>query len=752
MSPKWISIKLKVALVIFLVSGLSFGLFFTINYKNTIQRIHHHTEQMIALRHQTHIRYIQNTLAVMQQDSETIMGFPPIPGIFRARQSPSNIDPLDGSSLAEWRQRLETLFTSLLQNRPAYSQIRLILAEDNWTEFARVNRNGAGASVVPEQELQAKGNEPYIKALKLSDARDIFFSNITRNRENGQIVGPPALRSLKRLTTPDGRTWGVIVVNASATDIFAPPNLANPIGQTFYEVKNRINPALGIDESELRYFVGSPGKDTGLAQRTLSELPSGKLTLVEDDTGVFVTYLNLLSAQTPFSIYIGTAVNTADLYQEAHLELRRNITNAIFLTIIASLLGYVFTARLLTPFQSLVQDITRSSETGTPLEAKFEGGDEISVISQGFAQLNNNLIQETLRLDMVLKNIDEGIITARTDGFIEDVNPATTRILDGERDALIGRNLQDILPCSVAEQRQIFKNTFGEVMETTSLEVEFETGENPKMLQINLTRAHYVDGNRIIVLIRDVTERALATQKSEALIAALQKSNAELDQFAYVASHDLKAPLRVINNAVAWLEEDLAPHLTEDTKESMELLRSRASRMERLLNDLLEHSRIGRIEEPEIGISGHEMADELRSLLEIPEGITVSFSEKFLELEVKKLPLQTILVNLISNGIKHHDRQNGAIIVDARDADQGNIFSVTDDGPGIQKIYHDRIFEIFQTLKSRDQLESSGMGLAFVKKHIDICGGRIRVISDGQRGSTFEFYWPDIPQCNSQAA
>jgi hypothetical protein len=110
-------------------------------------------------------------------------------------------------------------------------------------------------------------------------------------------------------------------------------------------------------------------------------------------------------------------------------------------------------------------------------------------------------------------------------------------------------------------------------------------------------------------------------------------------------------------------------------------------------------------------------------------------------------------VNLIGNSIKHHDRGSGFVSIDVEHSDGFMRFRVEDDGPGIEPAYHDRIFDIFRTLRSRDQLESSGMGLAIVKKHIEVVGGKIDVLSDGERGTVFEFSWPDeIVQEEDKAA
>ena len=228
--------------------------------------------------------------------------------------------------------------------------------------------------------------------------------------------------------------------------------------------------------------------------------------------------------------------------------------------------------------------------------------------------------------------------------------------------------------------------------------------------------------------------------------AQLEAVNKQLDDFAYAASHDLKAPLRVIDNASKWLEEDLAPHLNDETRENMRLLRGRVTRLEKLLDDLLQFSRIGRETGGAEIVSGQVVIDDVLVMLALPEGFEVSVGPGFAAIRVARMPLQQILMNLIGNAIKHHDKPTGRIEVTVADLGAHHAFAVRDDGPGIPAQYHGKIFKMFQTLKPRDQVEGSGMGLAIVRKQVEL-RGRIVVpaVSEGN-GSTFHFTLP-APRC-----
>jgi len=224
--------------------------------------------------------------------------------------------------------------------------------------------------------------------------------------------------------------------------------------------------------------------------------------------------------------------------------------------------------------------------------------------------------------------------------------------------------------------------------------------------------------------------------------AELARSNRELDQFAYAASHDLKAPLRAIDNLANFITTDAADILTTASQEHLAKLRGRVKRMEKLLNDLLAYSRAGRIQLSPQRVDTRVMVTELVEEIEPPLGFTVLIDEALPILATARVPLELVLRNLIDNAIKHHTRCDGQVAIAAQDCGDHVEFSVIDDGPGIAEQYHTRIFELFQTLKPRDQVEGSGMGLAMVKKIVESQGGAIRIESSENHGTAFYFTWP----------
>lgn len=258
------------------------------------------------------------------------------------------------------------------------------------------------------------------------------------------------------------------------------------------------------------------------------------------------------------------------------------------------------------------------------------------------------------------------------------------------------------------------------------------------------SRPQLLDGQTIgrVWSFRDVTPQRRAEREQEKLFAELTRSNTDLEQFAFVASHDLKSPLRAIDSLAGWLEEDLGPSIGEESQKHLRYLRKRAKRMETLLEDLLTYSQAGRTPS-EIGtVRLTSLVEEVMALLDVPPSFQVRVVEPGPSIDTAATPLRQVVTNLIANAIKHHDRGTGTIELAAHDDGHFYELTVTDDGPGIPPEFHDRVFGMFQTLKPRDQVEGSGIGLALVKRIVTRFGGTVGIECRDPRGSVFRVRWP----------
>ncbi len=237
---------------------------------------------------------------------------------------------------------------------------------------------------------------------------------------------------------------------------------------------------------------------------------------------------------------------------------------------------------------------------------------------------------------------------------------------------------------------------------------------------------------------RTIAERAVLLQK-------LLKSNQDLERFAYATAHDLRSPLRSIDVLAQWVEEDAEGTLHPQSVEHLQKLRQQIKRMEKLLRDMLDYSTLDQASDrtDEI-VKGGALLNDILALLDPPAGFDVQASDAFRKLSLQRMPLQQVFYNLVQNAIRHHDGETGRIDLDVETVGPRYAFTVCDDGPGIDPKYHQKIFDMFQTLKPKSQKDSSGMGLALIQKLVSMHGGEVTLESAPGKGACFRFTWPRL--------
>lgn len=279
---------------------------------------------------------------------------------------------------------------------------------------------------------------------------------------------------------------------------------------------------------------------------------------------------------------------------------------------------------------------------------------------------------------------------------------------------------------------------------------------NGEWFPIEISISHIKFDDRQLLIIRDITERQRAAAQLQsrsdelaklnlALVSAnyiLGERNQELDQFAYIVSHDLKAPLRAIANLSEWLEADLGGQLPAENQLQLQLLRARVHRMYALLDGVLEYARIGRTEIALETVSVEVLLAEIVEILAPPPSFKMEFASPLPTFTTSRVLLRQVFMNLMDNSLKYHPHPEQVCLqVSAEEFEEYYEFTLTDNGAGIDPEFHQRIFTIFQTLEARDERESTGVGLAIVKKIVERDGGKVSLKSEIGKGSTFSFTW-----------
>lgn len=354
-------------------------------------------------------------------------------------------------------------------------------------------------------------------------------------------------------------------------------------------------------------------------------------------------------------------------------------------------------------------------------------------------------ISERLGLEMAFRGVFDaspyGLLIVDDKGLIVMVNQVLAESLGYSRAALSGQSLTTLLP-------ERYRNRHGALMRSYHA-----TGESRMMGQGRDLTARHADGTEVAVeiglsrvrwqkqtmtlaVISDISVRKRLEQE-------LRQANADLQEFTYVASHDLRSPLRGIADLVEWITADLGAEPHPDVKRNLERVSQRIIRMDRLIDDLLKYARAGRAATDFSEVDLLRLVQGILELQPPPDGMCVTLNLDVPRLQAAQTPLETALRNLLSNAIKHHDRTQGSLQVRASVDDNYCHIDVIDDGPGVPELAKERIFKLFQTLTATER-GNSGIGLALTKRLVEVHGGHIEVISpvkDG-RGACFRVLWP----------
>jgi PAS domain S-box-containing protein len=356
------------------------------------------------------------------------------------------------------------------------------------------------------------------------------------------------------------------------------------------------------------------------------------------------------------------------------------------------------------------------------------------------------------RFRSLVQNSTDVTTILELDGTVRYVSPIFYRMFGYSPGDILGENVFDFIhEDDIQDVEDVFIELKNTKHQTNPIELRLRNKLGQwKYLEsvgINLMDLPAVSG--LVINSRDITERIDNEHQLKEYAASLEKINKELDQFAYIVSHDLKAPLRAINNLSTWIEEDIQDNIQPETQKNFSMLRGRIQRMEMLINGILQYSRAGRMKTESTAIDMDLFIRDVMSNIAPPENFKIKIQSKLPTIEEEKVVLDQVFSNLISNAIKYNDNPNPTIQIGYENQGSVHCFFVQDNGPGIDEEFHEKIFGIFQTLNARDSIESTGVGLSIVKKIIEEKAGRVWVESETGKGSKFIFTLPKTDLINN---
>jgi len=376
--------------------------------------------------------------------------------------------------------------------------------------------------------------------------------------------------------------------------------------------------------------------------------------------------------------------------------------------------------------------------------------DEDGKVMQYFAMIQDMTDDKEREEQLVIlsliaqKNIN-AVIICNSDGNTEWVNPSFNLLCGYSNAELIGKNPGELLggeetdPETIAYiTEQIIK---GEPFNCEI--VNYHKSGKKYWARVQGQGLYNANGEltRFFAIEEDITDKKFLEVQKEELLESLEKSNRELEDYAQIVSHDLKSPLRSINSLIAWIKEENEGNLAESTLEYFGMIDNKLEKMEHLIQGVLTYSKIDKTDIAKENVDTHEVISNIISMIHIPANILVSINGPLPVIRADRFRTQQLFQNLISNAVAYIDKTEGYVEVGAKETDDAVTFYVSDNGMGIAKENHEKVFKIFQSLAKNEK--STGLGLSIVKKIIENYKGKIWIESEKGKGTTF---YVEIPK------
>jgi len=713
----------------------------------------------------TKYNQITTEIESLRKDTQTLAGLPIVEKILVDYESTKQLNSDDVNNANNNIKLLQDIFLSLIKQKNSYFQIRLISYSNIGQELVRVNKNlyDKSITVVSNSDLQQKGKRDYVLNSMNYTENKAYLSQIQLNRERGEVSQPPTptLRSIVKINDKNNRPLGIVVINNSVSLLFQLLN-NEAIDNADLYFWNQSGEFL-IHRDNKKTFAFEYGRSFNIKQEfpqlTVDHLTNTSPSVFSQKIGKYflaTVPVNLAGTDQTNTYTLAIIKEYEKIVSPAFHVLVQYLTYLfLFLPILFFGIFY-FSRKISRPIQllnSTIQEFGNDDEKDFKVleQVALDSHDESGLLAKSFIKLQQKLKESEslakkneIRLYNILSNMGDGVISINKEGIIVYVNTRAEQIFAYNSGELLGKSVSLLMTAEHAEKHDSYLTSYLNSGRSDILGMKRELKAKTKdgktiVIDPIVTRAAVYGEEYFSAVIRDVTERVNNEELLKQYAEDLKRSNEDLNNFAYIASHDLKAPLRNIVQVSTWIEEEI------DNKaavlENLGLIKDKTSKMQKLLEDLLEYSRVGHgnIEFEEF--NSKSILSNIFELLYFHQNFKLELIGEFPIMKEQKVLFEQVFRNLFDNAIKHHHKSMGNIVVRCRKEENYYIFSVQDDGPGIEPQYVKTIFEFLRRVNMK--AEGSGLGLSLVEKIMNKLGGKIILESTVGVGSTFHIFWPN---------
>ncbi len=686
----------------------------------------------------------KETFNQMRNDVLILHQMPALDAIIESQNQ--NNAPHDEHAKTLAKTSLSTVFSSVMTTRPYYTQMRYIGLGDNGRELVRVNRKASGLERVLDDDLQSKGNEPYFsEALNLKKGQ-IYFSEVSYNREHGQLDErlTPTIRTLTPVYR-DGQLFGIIVINSDYEQLLeqAFKEIA-PLRDTF--IVNEVGDFAEYQPDDDHFIfelhdnskANAPDFVTIVKQSLVDEQ-------VFEDAEKLTYFVKLYINQNYQNAFlaIGLRAEKEALLKGANKTQKETLFLIIAIGLISILIAILMAQQLTEPLREMTDSIRQAKFNNlNHLNLPVHLTDEIGDLARAFSGLARNLYMSEAKARDVLDNVIDGIITVNANGIIQTINPACERLFAYKAEEIIGKNVKMLIPEFYRARFDRAMRDYVQANEKGILGVGREVTVQRKdgaIFPVELSISETMIAGRHVFtgVLRDITER--------------KQVEVMKDEFISTVNHELRTPLASILTSLGLLRADLEDTLNEEDRHILEIAYRNCERLSELVNDILDSEKIA-AGKMEYTIQEVEMVSLVKDIVDHNHGFATKHKIKFLMTsDIKAAYCQVdinrfnqALVNILSNAAKFSPPgETVSVTVKAQGTDKIKI-SVSDKGPGIPETFKPKIFTKFAQAdgSSTRKKTGTGLGLNITKSIIEALDGEITFNSIESIGTTFDLLLP----------
>ncbi|WP_417691512.1 ATP-binding protein [Roseibium sp.] len=682
----------------------------------------------------------------ISQDLEIISLTPPLQGIIRS-MSNGGIDPIDGSSTAEWRQRLETIFSAVLASRESYFQFRYIGAEDNGREIVRVDRTERGLVTVDANNLQQKGGEGYFQSGLAGRSGVAHFSDVTFNRERNKIDPRkiPTIRGTLPIDGPDGERFGMLVINV---------NYEKMLQAAFEEIgsENQVLVLNGLGD----YMAQIPGSDgneyelqmhsnyskpvPAAVQFIMAHAPEEGFIQNPESVAYYIRNSGSFDGLSS-SLTVILQVPGEVLFAQSTLIRNQVLVVGLVLILACMALSAYFARLVVAPLHNLANHVLRSEGSALLPWLPTKRADEIGDLARSLRHRTLALDESEARASAIVENVLDGLVLLDENGRIESFNPSCERMFGYTAEEMIGRNISVLMNSDI---EAVLCDVLQEDMHPENKKVSEPTRElqavrkNGDALPIEMTTSALVlnETSKLIGVIRDISQR--------------KEVERVRNEFVATVSHELRTPLTSVRGSLILVHEFIPENVPATVLKMLAMAQKNTERLIFLVNDILDFERLeaGKME---FALAISDINEEVRRAVDLNQGyadgkgvtLEVKLQEGTAPVKIDSNRMQQVLANLISNACKFSPP--GGIVTLETAIQNGRIrVSVIDRGCGIDESFASRIFSAFSQANGSSSREAggTGLGLNITKRFVEGQNGEIGFDSVKDEGSRF---WVEFP-------